>query len=136
MLVRLKELAAARESFAFETTLATRSYAPWLKQLQAVGYEVHLIFLWLPSADMAVARVADRVKAGGHDVPEAVIRRRFSSGLSNLRQVYIPLADSWKVIDNSRGTLAQVIASGVSRSEILDVFEPSAWQSIMRTEIP
>ena len=71
MLKRLRELAARRVSFAFETTLASRSYAPWLRELQADGYEVHLFFLWLPNADMAVARVADRVRAGGHDVPEA-----------------------------------------------------------------
>ena len=61
MLRRIKELSAERANFAFETTLATRSYAPWLKEIQAEGYEVHLLFLWLPSADMAVARVADRV---------------------------------------------------------------------------
>ena len=69
MLKRLSELAAARASFAFETTLASRSYAPWLTELRATGYKVHLVFLWLPSADEAVARVAERVRAGGHDVP-------------------------------------------------------------------
>src|SRR5580658_714836 len=76
MLARLKELAAQKADFAFETTLATRSYAPWLRKLKAAGYEIHLLFLWLPNADTAVARVADRVRFGGHGVPEATVRRR------------------------------------------------------------
>ena len=84
MLHRLKELAAQRASFAFETTLASRSYAPWLQNLKTTGYEVHLLFLWLPSAEMAVARVAERVCAGGHDVPEATIRRRYTAGLERI----------------------------------------------------
>ena len=102
MLARLRELAANKADFAFETTLAARSYAPWLKALQADGYQVHLLFLWLPSAEMAVARVAERVRAGGHDVAEATIRRRYALGLANLRSLYLPLANSWQLVDNTR----------------------------------
>ena len=79
MLARLEALAAARKSFAFETTLASRSFAPRLRSLQGRGFRVHLAFLALPEADLAVARVADRVRRGGHDVPEPVIRRRFGT---------------------------------------------------------
>src|SRR6516225_8899139 len=68
MLARLRELARQRSSFAFETTLASRSFAPWLKDLLATRYQFHLVFLWLPSPDLAVARVAARVREGGHDV--------------------------------------------------------------------
>jgi predicted ABC-type ATPase len=92
MLHRLEELAAQRVSFAFETTLASRSFAPKLRNLQGNGYEFHLFFLWLPSPEMAIARVADRVRAGGHNVPEPTIRRRYAAGLRNLRTLYLPLA--------------------------------------------
>ena len=80
MIRRLKELAATRANFAFETTLASRTFAPWLADLKSIGYQVHLVFLWLPSDEMAVARVAERVRMGGHDVPEDTIRRRYRRG--------------------------------------------------------
>jgi predicted ABC-type ATPase len=133
MLRRIKELSAQRASFAFETTLATRSYAPWLKEIRADGYEVHLLFLWLPNADMAVARVADRIRAGGHNVPEATIRRRYAAGLDNLRTLYLPLADSWKIIDNSRRRYTQLIAAGVSNCPP-KIYQKSAWRRIMEME--
>src|SRR5207245_5581410 len=65
MLARIRELASQRVNFAFETTLASRSFAPWLRQLVTSGYSAHLVFLWLPSADFAVDRVAERVRTGG-----------------------------------------------------------------------
>lgn len=77
MLRRLQELAGKRTDFAFETTLASRIFAPWLKQLAATGYKSHLMFLTLPNADAAIARVASRVNLGGHNVPAPDIRRRF-----------------------------------------------------------
>src|SRR5690242_10389042 len=83
MLSRLRELARQRRTFAFETTLASRPFAPWLAELIGTGYQFHLIFLWLPSPDMAVARVAARIREGGHDVPEETIRRRHEAGLAN-----------------------------------------------------
>jgi predicted ABC-type ATPase len=115
MMRRLKELAAARASFAFETTLASRSFAPWLADLKAAGYRVHLVFLWLPSAEVAVARVAERVRLGGHDVPEETIRRRYRAGWANFGERYQPLADSWQVIDNSVVRKPRVIAAGQGR---------------------
>ncbi len=95
MLERLKYLANRRKSFGFETTLAGRWIAAWVAKLSASNYEVHLVFLWLPSEEAAVARVAQRVRLGGHDVPEPVIRRRFRAGLQNFFQLYQPLADTW-----------------------------------------
>ena len=95
MLARLKALARARADFAFETTLASRSFAPWLTRLRASGYRVHLAFLSLPAADLAVARVAERVSQGGHDVPEGVMQRRFEAGLGNFVAVYQRIADTW-----------------------------------------
>ncbi len=76
VLRRLDELGAGRRSFGFETTLASRSFSPRIRALIRAGYQCHLVFLWLPSADFAVARVADRVRLGGHAVPEETVRRR------------------------------------------------------------
>jgi predicted ABC-type ATPase len=81
MLERLHYLAKERVDFAFETTLASRSFAPWIAKLKQSGYTFHLVFLWLPSADFAVARVAERVRMGGHDVPEETIWRRDNKGI-------------------------------------------------------
>ena len=129
MLKRIKELGQAKASFAFETTLATRSYAPWLKRLRAEGYNVHLVFLWLPSDDAAVARVAERVRAGGHDVPEFIVRRRYRAGLQNLFRLYIPLADSWLLIDNSMTGQSDCIATGGPHGAV-QIDQPSTWQAI------
>ena len=89
------------ESFAFETTLSGVGYARHIPQWRRAGYRVELFFLALPSADAAVQRVAERVRQGGHHIPEAVIRRRFASGQRLLEQVYQPLVDQWAVYDNT-----------------------------------
>ena len=101
MLRRLRELAEKRTNFAFETTLASRSFAPWLKQLVESGYRAHLMFLTIPDAEFAISRVAKRVKLGGHHIDENVIRRRFAAGLRNLFTLYIPVVSSWKLYNNS-----------------------------------
>jgi predicted ABC-type ATPase len=118
MLTRLKELADRRANFAFETTLASRSFAPWIAELIGAGYRFHLLFLWLSSPDLAVARVASRVRMGGHNVPEATIRRRYHAGLANFFALYRPLATSWEIADNSKGQ-APMIARG--RGEATDI---------------
>jgi len=92
---------ARRDSFAFETTLSGQGYARQIPVWQRAGYEVDLFFLSLPCADMAVERVAERVRQGGHHVPEPVIRRRFEAGLRLLTQVYQPLVNRWAVYDNA-----------------------------------
>jgi predicted ABC-type ATPase len=101
MLGRMRELARERVNFAFETTLASRSFAPWLRELKRSGYAVHLIFLWLPSAEFAIERVADRVRMGGHNVAADVIRRRYHAGLRNFFELYSPLASMWSLYDSS-----------------------------------
>ena len=92
---------ARLESFAFETTLSGRAYARHILQWQALGYRVELFFLSLPTADMAVQRVAERVRQGGHNIPEATICRRFEAGRRLLTEVYQPLVDQWVVYDNA-----------------------------------
>lgn len=112
MLARMRDLAAKRVSFAFETTLAGRMHARWLRDLLAQGYEFHLVYFWLPSPEFAVRRVRNRVLLGGHSVPEATIRRRYRAGLRNFFTVYRLLATRWRVYDNSAGPVPQLIASG------------------------
>jgi len=99
MLDRLHSLGHQRKTFAFETTLATRSFAPWLRGLKADGYAVRLVFLALKTPEQAIERVKLRVQQGGHDVPEEVIRRRFYRGLRNLFEIYAPMADDWSIYD-------------------------------------
>ncbi|MEO6624958.1 MAG: zeta toxin family protein [Burkholderiaceae bacterium] len=89
------------ESFAFETTLSGLVYAKKIPVWRAAGYKVELFFLGLPTADFAVQRVAERVRQGGHDIPEATIRRRFHSGLRLFGTVYQALVDEWMLFDNA-----------------------------------
>lgn len=115
MLEEIERRFAARESFAFETTLAGRAYARLIPQWQAADYKVKLIFLKLQNPDEAVARVAERVRQGGHSIPENVIRRRFRAGLENLKKLYAPILDAWVLYDNSGD--APVMIDWSSRDE-------------------
>ncbi len=101
MLQELERHVAARRSFAFETTLSGRAYLPKIAQWQQAGYRVKLIFLQLDSAEEAMARVAQRVRQGGHHIPDAVVRRRFAAGLANFQSLYAPVVDAWALYDNS-----------------------------------
>lgn len=101
MLAELERHFRAGQSFAFETTLSGRAYLRHIARWRAAGYRVELIFLRLASAQEALARVAQRVKQGGHHIPEAVIRRRFAAGLDNLSRHYAPAVDAWALYDNS-----------------------------------
>jgi predicted ABC-type ATPase len=101
VLGRIKAISSERRSFGFETTLAGRTYVHLLKDLRNRGYRVHIYFLWLRSVDLALRRVAERVRRGGHNVPEADVRRRYVSGLRNLILLYRPLANAVSLMDNS-----------------------------------
>jgi len=111
MLEEIRRRVRDGNSFAFETTLSGRHYARMIPRWRAMGYHVKLIFLNLPTVDLAVARVAARVAQGGHNVPEPVIRRRFDRGLRNLHNTYRILVNSWALYDNS-GMSPRLIASG------------------------
>ncbi|TSA06829.1 MAG: Zeta toxin family protein [Comamonadaceae bacterium] len=101
MLDAIAQHVARLESFAFETTLSGRAYARQIPQWRQLGYRVELFFLSLTSADIAVQRVAERVRQGGHDIPEATIRRRFDAGKQLFFDVYRTLVDQWVLYDNS-----------------------------------
>lgn len=109
MLDEIDAFRKQRADFAFETTLAGRTYVPLLKEMRENGYEVQIYYLWLRSVDLALERVANRVAAGGHDVPAETVRRRFERGLYNLFHLYRNLVDSWILFDNS-GDTPRVIA--------------------------
>ena len=111
MLTRLRELARQRASFAFETTLSGIRYSRLIPHWQVEGYHVKLIFLYLPSVELAIARVRARVAQGGHDIADPIIRSRFERGLINFSKVYRPLVDSWAIYDNS-GVSPVLIESG------------------------
>jgi predicted ABC-type ATPase len=128
MLDRLRFLARNRRDFAFETTLAGRGHARWLQGLRGTGYRVHLILLALPDVDLAVARVGERVRRGGHDIPAPVIRRRFVSGLRNFFAVYRHVVDGWQVYDNSGITGPRPIAHGIGAA--VTIVDHIAWDRL------
>jgi predicted ABC-type ATPase len=130
MLKRLHELAERRVNFAFETTLASRSFAPWIVKLKAAGYEFDLHYLWIPSATLAVTRVAERVSLGGHNVPEETVRRRYENGLKNFFHAYVPLADVWR-FDNRRGDGPRVVAEG-STDRTTVVADKEIWDLVQK----
>jgi len=137
MLRKVDYLFDRREDFCIETTLATRSLIKMVRSAQAKGYYVTVIYFWLNSADIAVQRVASRVQAGGHNVPEETIRRRYQFGLNYLFHKYIPLCDKWILADNSNPPF-DIIAEGskkglvirdmeryqLARSQVTDQVEP------------
>lgn len=130
MLARIHELVRAREDFGFETTLATRSFAPFVRQAINEGYEFHLVFLWLPTANAAVARVADRVERGGHNIPEATIRRRYSAGIRNLFALYLPLATHWRIIHNGLLKPRKIAEGGATP---LRVYDRRVWEKLLKS---
>ncbi len=112
LISRMEQLERDRKDFAIETTLATKKLAPRIARLREWGFECHLLFLYMPSDDLAVERVKARVRAGGHDVPEETIRRRYRAGIELFFSTYQPLVDTWKVYDNSSIADPRLIAWG------------------------
>ncbi len=131
MLRRLRHLTAQRLDVAFETTLASRSFAPWIRELKAAGYDFHLFFISLPTPEVAIDRVRSRVLRGGHSVPEETIRRRFEAGLRNFFELYKPLATTWRFFDNEHPPGLKVIARGGKEFEDV-IIELETWRRIER----
>lgn len=129
MLKRLAELADDRADFAFEATLAGRTYVTLVKQLRTKGYRVELYYFWLQSPELALDRIRRRVIAGGHDVPEPTVRRRFRRSLVNFWDVYRTLADVWSVHDNSEAS--QCLVGEGQWSKLQTVHDPERWSMFM-----
>jgi predicted ABC-type ATPase len=117
MLSRIKELINKNVDFAFETTLATKSYTQFIQDAQIKGYFVTLVYFWLSSPELAIERVKNRVISGGHNIPENIIRRRYDSGIINLKKLYIPISDYWMIFDNSEHP-TKLIAEGFRDNNI------------------
>ena len=130
MLQRIEELLPQKVDFAIETTLATRSYIQLVRRAQALGYKVHLIFFFLENEEQAIARVAQRVSNGGHNIPEEDIRRRFKRGIYNLMNMYMPICDSVLVYNNMK-TPAQLAARKKNQVDEIEVIEPEMWNQLL-----
>lgn len=121
-----------REDFAFETTLAGRTYLRLIRRLLANGWQVHLYYLWLPSIDMSIARVAERVAHGGHDIPRESIARRYPRSISNLFDHYAPLCSSTVCLDNSGATPAVIFYQDADGRRV----EDQTLYNAMLNEVP
>jgi predicted ABC-type ATPase len=128
MLDRIHTLADKNANFAFETTLSSRSFATWIPKLKKQGYQFHLVFLWLKTVDLAIFRVRERIKNGGHAVPEETIKRRYISGLRNFFNLYTLLADSWQFYDNSDDNLI-LVASKTHKIDPI-IKDIALWQQL------
>ena len=128
MLHRIKELIKHKAEFAFETTLSTRSYVNTIHEAKKLGYMVTLVYFWLDSPSLAIERVKDRVRYGGHDIPIDTIKRRYKSGIKNLLDLYLPISDYWMIIDNSV-TPFKLIAEGNSNKE-KKIIDNHIWTNI------
>lgn len=120
LLERIKELTRSRANFGFETTLSGRAYVKRLTDMKGIGYQIVLFYLWLPSPQIAVDRVATRVERGGHHVPESDVRRRYHKGLRNLFRIYRSMVDRWELYDASQLPPSLIASRAEGRSIIHD----------------
>lgn len=130
MISRIRELVEREVSFAFETTLSNRFLSTWIQERGSRTHDFHVFFLWLLSEDHALARVKDRIRMGGHSVPEATVKRRYRAGISNFFRLYRPLATTWRMYDNS-GESSKLIASG-ERAAVSRVDQPGIWSRLTK----
>ena len=128
MLMKIRYLFRRKEDFGIETTLATRTLLKTISQAQEEGYTVTLMYFWLNSPDLAVARVKARVEAGGHNIPEETVRRRYDMGLKYFFRDYAPICDRWILADNSNIPF-RVIAEG-SRDSVINIKDKETYERI------
>jgi predicted ABC-type ATPase len=129
MLTHLHALAQSKVDFAFETTLASRTFFTWIQELKQQGYRFHLLFIWVYHVKLAIARVRERVDIGGHTIPTETIKRRYHAGLKNFFNLYQSIADSWQFYDNSTQTLTP-IATFINGK--LVTYQSQLWRRLMR----
>ncbi len=120
MLLKIKYLLKRREDFSIETTLATRSLMKTIQEARSIGYDITLLYFWLNSPELAVKRVKDRVAAGGHNIPENIIRRRYDMGLGYFFNDYMPVSDRWILADNSQTPFTVIAEGNYDRTTIKD----------------
>lgn len=130
VLQQIHEYAKRGVDFAFETTLSGKSYVRLLAELREKGYVLHLFFLWIPSPELAIARIKDRVAEGGHNVPAEDVRRRFTRGINNFFSLYEPLLNSWMLFDNSK---AKPILIAKRRNGHREVINDNLFATVQRS---
>jgi predicted ABC-type ATPase len=128
MLNRLNQLIESGVDFAFETTLATRSYVSFIEKAKVKGYTIILVFIYLKSMQLAKKRVNQRVISGGHNIPIDVIERRYESGLKNFQNLYLPISDQWYCFDNTKDNPYIVAEGNILNGET--IFDNQVWSSI------
>ncbi|MBI1976061.1 MAG: zeta toxin family protein [Candidatus Omnitrophica bacterium] len=129
LLDQIQVLAKKKSDFGFETTLAGITYLSLFRKLKAQGYKIHLFFLWVPTVEFALARIADRVHRGGHNVPEKDVRRRFKRGLENFFKSYRSLVDIWGIFDNSEEK-PRLIAH--EQEKALKIFDEALFKKVLK----
>ncbi len=118
MLTKIHYLLGRYADFGVETTLATRSLLKIIQQAQSLGYEVTILYFWLNSPELAIKRVRDRVAAGGHNISDATVRRRYATGLKYFFDNYSPVCDNWILADNSKSPFT-IVAEGSKRHMLI-----------------
>ena len=129
MIQRLDELENAKMDFALETTLASKTFAARIARLRTRGYIFALLYLWLPNPEDSISRVRERVRRGGHHVPDEIIRRRHRRGLENFFRLYRPISDIWRFYDNTDPDGPRLVASGVRATE--QILDPTMWRRVI-----
>lgn len=130
MLLKITQLISEEKNFAFETTLATRSYVALIKKTKDKGYKITLVYFWLDSKEIARLRVKERVAKGGHNIPEEVIDRRYDRGISNFFSLYKNICDYWILVDNSQENLKMVIDG--EKENIREIKNSDIWNRIQK----
>lgn len=120
VLEQVYNLADKNADFAFETTLAGKSYLRFLKILKKKGYTINLFFLWIPNVELALSRIKDRVASGGHDVPALDVKRRFNRGIYNFFKFYKPLSDTWLLFNNADAIPRFIAKEKAGKTEVVD----------------
>jgi predicted ABC-type ATPase len=130
MLKRLNYFVKHQTDFAFETTLSGLNYLRFLRKCQTQNYQINLIYFWLRSPDLAIARVRQRVASGGHNIPEETIIRRYYRGQKNLIQSYLPLCQTWIIYDNS--TFPSQLVATYNPEQQITLYQAEIWEQIQR----
>ena len=133
MIMKIRYLLKRQQDFGIETTLATRTLLKTIRMAQEAGYTVTLLYFWLNSPDLAVERVAARVGAGGHDIPEETIRRRYRVGIDYFFHDYAPMCERWILADNSQIPF-RVIAEG-SKNDLINIKDEATYEQIRKVAL-
>lgn len=120
MLTRIRQLISEKKTFAFETTLATRSYISLVKEARELGYEIELVFFYLENVEACIERVKIRVSEGGHNIPEETIKRRYLRGINNFVHLYSPLVDKWMLFDTTHSVYEKIANKGIEGLYIIN----------------